>query len=444
MVRVGLDYTGRDFTTKPSQKRFDNQMTPQRFFLRLLAGLLLTLSGLAVFNGLLDHSRLFGAPDIEGINSFKPYFFAGQFVSKPYTVRRAQPDAIILGTSRAGASLRTGHEAWAGFRPYNFALAGSTAEIQWWNFRHAVKVSQIQRAVLALDFMMFNSCREQGSEPHFREYRQRLAGTETNWRYPVRYLVDHLGQLTSVQSTRLSWLTWRTQASFSEPESGNLNLHRDGYWERFPAPQESQHQGFKVTERNYLRETWFPQPQSCYSLVRDGSKVQLDHLRKLLYLAHHNNVELHVYFSPFHARFAELMVAAGLWTVFEELKTDVVALNETIATELGLEPFPLWDFSGYNAVNSEQIPAPGDSSTRMKYYVDGTHSTSLTGDLVQDVLFDTNVAKGGGVPGFGHQLTGGTLSNVLEHIRAEQTRYRSQHAEQFRELLAMAGRFGRG
>lgn len=419
-------------------------MTSQRFFYCILAGIGFVLLGLSLFNGTVDHSRLFGVRDINGFNQYKPYFFAGQFVSKPYAVRRLKPDGIILGTSRAGASLQPSHIAWDDYRAYNFALAGTTAEIQWWNFRHAVEVSNVKRAVLGLDFMMFNSCRDQGSEPHFREYRQRVAGDGIDWRYPVRYLIDHLGQLSSVQSTRLSWLTMRAQEQFKKAENGHLHLHANGYWQRYPGPEENHYQGFRVTERNYLRETWYPQPNDCYALAADDTKVQLEYLRNLMELAHAEDVELHVYFSPFHARFAELMAAAGLWSIFEELKAETVALNEVTAKRAGAKPFPLWDFSGYNAVNTEEIPAPEDRQTRMRYYVDGTHSTSNTGDLVQDVLFGITGVDRSPVAGFGRRLSSDNLSEELAAIRAQQDQYRSRHAAQFRELLGTAGKFGRG
>ena len=60
-------------------------MSTRSWILRLLAGLLLVLGALSLVNAVIDHSRLFGTPDIEGLNRWKPFFFGDQFISKPYT-----------------------------------------------------------------------------------------------------------------------------------------------------------------------------------------------------------------------------------------------------------------------------------------------------------------------------------------------------------------------
>jgi hypothetical protein len=203
------------------------------------------------------------------------------------------------------------------------------------------------------------------------------------------------------------------------------------------------YQGFVLIERSYLRESWFPSPGHCYSLAAVDGHQQLEYLRHLLDLAYSEGVELHVYFSPFHARFADAMAAAGLWSEFEQLKREVLSMNLELAKNYGEEPFPLWDFSGYNSISTEVIPKRGDRVSRMQYFVDGTHSTRLTGDMVQDRLFDTLAAATRLPVDFGIRLLPETIDAALEKGRQQQLLYQTAHPQQTASLTAMAKKFGR-
>ena len=419
-------------------------MSARKFFLSLLLLLFLLFSAIAAFNALVDANRLFSAPEIKGFNYFKPAFFLGQFVSKPYIVRKRRPDGIILGTSRAGASMNTEHPAWNGFRAYNFALPGVTAQIQWWNFQHASAQSPLRRVVMGLDFFMFNSCRDQSMEPHYQEYKQRLAAVDgsMNWSYLPRVLTDYFSELTSFSSTRTSWTTWRAQTLFAQRRGPFLHLHDDGFWSSIPQQEVSQRRAFFKTEQHHISSEWFPQPRGCYSLAVDGKKIQLAHLESLLLEAHRQNIPVILYFSPFHARFAEAMVAVGLWEKFEQWKREVLALNIRSARMASAEAFPLWDFSGYNAITTEDIPSLS-SITRMKYFLDGTHSTPLTGMMVQDVIFDMRFSEREIPVDFGVQLSEQNIEEQILLTREFQQQYRQQHSAQFEDLVKTAAKYSR-
>ncbi len=135
-------------------------MDPRKFTQKtlLLTGVL--LAGLGLFNWLINPLALFQSPAIKGLNQFKTEFFLSLFVSKPYVVARQQPDALLLGTSRAGASLSSRHPGWQGFNAYNYALPGSTASMQLQSFQHASSAAPIRRVLLSLDLPMLNNCRD--------------------------------------------------------------------------------------------------------------------------------------------------------------------------------------------------------------------------------------------------------------------------------------------
>ena len=413
-------------------------MTARQFFLRALLALAILLAMLASFNWLVNPIRLFTAPDIPGFNAYKTSFFLDTFVSKPYIVSRDSPDAVILGTSRAGASLRTEHPGWSGYRVYNFALPGTTALIQWRNFQHASASGELRLAVVSLDFLMFNSCNDQGLQPHFRTYLERLRGGDsTNWEYAQRTLADYLTQLTSWSTSQASWSTIRSQQLFGAGKPGAMYLRADGFWQSFHAAGARQRKAFQAAEKRYMRNGWFPAPLHCFELEVDGRVSQLDHLRRLMEQAYRQKTRLILYFSPFHARFAEAMHSAGLWPQFEQLKRQVVQMNTELAAQYQAELYKLWDFSGYNSITTEAVPALNDTGTKMRYFFDGTHSTPATGTLVQDVIFAVQSGAEQAPADFGKRLQLDNIETVLAQDRAARLVWMNTHPQDVQEITAL-------
>jgi hypothetical protein len=425
--------------TSPKETR---QIAPKKFFWSFLLLILFALMTVASFNWRVDSIRMFSTPDIEGFNYYKPNFFNLVYVSKPYVVRELKPDGIILGTSRPGSSLNTNHPGWQGYNAYNFSIAGTTALVHWWNFQHATTVGQVRRAVLGLDFYMFNSCRDQSIEPVFMEYRQRLSLTDDglNWSYPKQSMKDYLSRLLSVRSTRESYKTVKMQGAFAGDKRGLLHLYPDGFWQSYADPEVSQRRNFRQIERQYLKSSWFPQPDNCYALQHRGEKTQLEYLRKLIANAHRENVELIMYFTPFHARLGEAMDAAGLWEEFEQLKREVLALNKSESLKSDRPEYPLWDFSGYNAVTTEPVPPLNKPWLRMKYFSDGSHNTELTGELIQNVIFDIHEGPPAEPGGFGVKLLESTIEKQLDSIRRSRQTYRSTHPQEVKEVSDLAAK----
>jgi hypothetical protein len=413
-------------------------MQAKSFFFAFLLSALAVLACLALFNWLLNPIGLFATPELADINRHKPQWFYSQLISKPYTVRRLKPDSLILGTSRAGVTLDPAHPAWSDYRPYNFALPGTSAMVQWHSFQHASAQLPPRRVLLGLDLFMFNACRDQRRENAIGEYMQRLARPEqVNWAYPRRTLVDHASALFSVDGTRKSWRTLMAQASYATGDSGLLYVHANGYWIRGLSAETRQRQVFRRIERQYTRSDWFPTPENCYSLTRDGQQVQIDYLEKLLRAAHAQGTELIMYFSPFHARLAEAMDAVGLWDEFEALKREVVRRNAAVARELQFEAFPLWDFSGFSGINTEVVPKIDDQTSRMHWYTDGTHGSQQIGNLLQDVVYDLPGGKSA-PQDFGTLLNPANVEAHLQLIREQRERYRRQFPGDVREVRRLA------
>ena len=56
-------------------KTDNNIMTARKYLIKFAASIAIILCAIAGFNGLIDPLRLFGSPDITGINAIKNQFF---------------------------------------------------------------------------------------------------------------------------------------------------------------------------------------------------------------------------------------------------------------------------------------------------------------------------------------------------------------------------------
>src|SRR5205814_1076088 len=77
-------------------------------------------------------------------------------IAKPYQVRRINPDAIILGSSRAEVGLDPRHPGWAGKNVFNFGLPSATSYEVMLAFLHAQAGGSLKQAVVGLDFFAYN------------------------------------------------------------------------------------------------------------------------------------------------------------------------------------------------------------------------------------------------------------------------------------------------
>lgn len=411
-------------------------MKAKTFFYMALACPIALLLALGLFNWLVNPILLFESPDIKGFNLKKSQWFYSQFLTKPYAVRRRKPNALILGTSRSGFTLDPSHPGWDNYDSYNYALAGTTMMVQWHSFVHANHVRPVKRVLLGLDLYMFNACREQHREKPMQDYLERLrgGGPEIARTYPRRLLQDYADTLLSADITRKSW---RTVLSQEPTDVQQLHAHQNGLWQNGIPAHRPQRQLFRIIERQYIGSDWFPAPDHCYALQRNGSKPQLEYLEKFLKLARSQKTEVVLIFSPFHARLGEAMRVVGIWPEFEQLKREVVALVESLAIEERVEPYPIWDFSGYNQINNEPVPGPGNTDVRMKWYLDGTHGTAELGKLVQDTL----LAETQLIPDFGRQLESSSLESWLATINLGADKYRNTHTRDVEEIFKSAKRF---
>lgn len=411
-------------------------------YLTLFAVLALAgFSCIAVFNYIVDPYRFYNSPDLPGINEFRQRFFYGQYISKPYALRERAPEAVILGVSRAGSSLATDHPGWEDTNIYNYAMAGSTAYLLWRNYQHAKASGDLKKVLLMLDFYMFNIYQEKHvATSYIQGYEERLSVTpdyRKNLGYPIRLFKDLLTTLISFEISFESWKTIVAQSRIADKTLYKATLTPTGFWINDPTPEKTQRWMFHHVEKQYMTITWYPLPEKKFSLRREDGTSNMIYLRNILADAHRDGVDLRVGFMPFHARLGEALHAVGLWDDFEQWKTDVVRVVEEEAAKAGKAPFPLWDFTGYNSITTERVPLNEDITTRMKWHLDPTHVSRATGDLIQNIMLETDGAR---FEDFGQRVTSGNIQSYIERTRADRTRYVEEHPEDVQEVIKRAAK----
>ena len=125
--------------------------------------------------------------------------------------------------------------------------------------------------------------------------------------------------------------------------------------------------------------------------------------------------EVVLFISPIYAWQIEEVDAAGLMPAFEQWKRDLVAMVEAFNRTSRIW-VRLWDFSGYNSVTTEAVPASGP----MRWYWEPSHYTSAAGNLVLGRV----LGQPEGVPtDFGVELTPANIETVIAATRAGHQAY---------------------
>ena len=131
--------------------------TFRAFALALAAFLALPPLALAAFVIAVDPYYVFGSPSWRGFNDVRPYYEPHVLVAKPYQVRRQQPSAVALGSSRVEVGIDPRHGGWTDTNVFNFALPSSNSYAVMLAFLHAQKVgAPLKQAVVGLDFFAYN------------------------------------------------------------------------------------------------------------------------------------------------------------------------------------------------------------------------------------------------------------------------------------------------
>lgn len=394
---------------------------------------LLFIGGALAFNVIVDPYGMYRTIDIAGFNRHKPAIYHRVRLAKAYEVRRQQPRTLILGTSRTHLGIRPSHPAWPadGLPVYNLAFDGATTKEMYTYLRHAHAVRPLRRVLLGLDTYHLTDA-PGATRPDFDDQlllqepspwsrmRVALAGLKLLISYDT--LAESVATIRAQQQSAAEWFAADGQrlgeVFFRQPWEHYQTLGPRAYFDEI----DQQEIGYKLEWRI---------PQKTAHIAKQAPDSASDPISSLGYIqrivefCRAQNIELLLYLTPAHAHQLEIAAATGEWPTIENGKR---ALVQILADDAGKHPgkaaFPLFDFSDYTSITTEDLP-PSGSHAEMKYYWESSHFKAEAGDRVLNRIFEAGEAP----DDFGIRLDQEKIESALANARAQQQAYRASHQE---------------
>lgn len=321
-------------------------------------------------------------------------------IFKTVKLARMPADVVFIGTSRTDIGIGREQPALSGRHLVNLATFGQPIRETRRLFELAVREGKPRTVVIGLDFLAFNE-----------RYMPPLDYVEDNyspWRQATLLL--------SISSLSDALAKYRQP----HPVAGSC-CYSDGFLTQidFTYAEGNYLQLFSASEAMFLRQHLpYPQCEFFFSSP-DHAAQSLEDMHAIFELAQREHVDLRLFISPAHAWQWETLAAAGLWTTWEDWKRQLVAINEQEAGHAGRMPFPLWDFSGYDEVSSENLPDAGEKRL-MRGYMDSLHYTPIIGQRLVARVF-------GASDDWGDMLDHAKIEAHLTDIRVARQQYLAAH-----------------
>lgn len=376
----------------------------------------------AAFNWLINPYDIFASPRMAGVNSLKPRVQQHVRLTKAYAVRKIKPESVIMGTSRAEAGIDPEYEGWT-YRPvYNLALSGGEIYEIYRYFQHADNINPLKQALLFLDFESFHT--DVRNKPDFEEGRLSVKSNgEAN--LPVD-IYDMRSALFSFDALESSLIT------IAQNEAIEVYYLENGVRQYAPAyTRIGYHARFLDLERQ-LTTDFDPKHFQYDDTVIDSDPFS--YYRDILRTAYQEDIDLRLVISPNHARILVMMEEEGSWEREKEWQRNIVLINEQEAQKSWHIPFPLWDFSGFNELITEEVPPPGDTQTPMRWWWDGNHFKKEFGDLILDKVFGSEYAKNTAPDDFGLLVNTQNIEQDLDMISTGLQGYRETHPQDIDDI----------
>ncbi len=410
---------------------------PKRFFAVAAALVGGMMGSAALLNGTIDAYGLYRWAEIKGLNANKPLQAFHERIVRGADIPRLEPDALILGTSRAQIGLDPSHPDFGrAQRVYNSALSDGTPYEALRYLQHAQAQRPVKRVVVAPDFLSYAGPSRKA--PDFTE--ERIAVDPRNRPNLLHRFSDAASTLLSLDALRSSRRTLLDQRlpSYFRPDG-----RRDEFTQNQRVTSEGGPRGtFLWSERDYLKNYACFEP---FSSAAESSKVggwknsvrasenrsgAVEDFRELLAFAQGQGIEVRALTSPSHARAQLLIEAAGLWDDYERWKRELLQS----LSALGI---PWIEFGGADPrFTAEEVPPPGDAKSRMRWYWESSHYRKELGDIALHRVLTGEEAPG--AEGFGVALTPKNLELQLARIRSELATWKAAHPADWEELRSAA------
>lgn len=356
-----------------------------KYLNNLLISTLLSTLLIVIINFIIDPIGIFNKINITNLNDDKYYIREHEGFFKAQLAINTRPSTIILGTSRAEFGINPvifnkifDHNVNA----INLATSYQSYEESFLLAIAANRNGSLKEILFGLDYFVSGN---QSFKPPGR-------GVEN---YAPEAKIAYLASLSTFNnSIKTIYKSSKNVPRCTEYDSFNIsNGHRC-----FPTVKKSTAELFFENEQAY-----------AYYIYKKNSlsSFDLEYYKRLLEYGYANHINIELFISPAHARQWVLLYHCGLWDDWQNWKKELVSINESVAYSYNAKPFNIWDFSGFNNITTETVPAQG-SNELMKWYYESSHYKYITGDLIIDTIYNnTNYLD------FGLKINN---KNIISHL----------------------------
>ncbi len=359
----------------------------------------------AAVNAVVDPYGIVGTTPIRGLTAEKPSWGrGGARLAKSLALARQAYEVIILGTSRAEVGIAPDSPVLGGKSAFNAALPGTNMVEIGQVADFVVRHQHPEMVVMDVDLLAFSTRRPSSSDFDVSLFVDKPA---------LARAYDYLVRLLSYQTLEDSFDTLEFNL-----KGRKSRARPNGFLDQDLRTKRVTHRRLfdEVLSGNFL-----VLPES-YAGFEYGQDHVVAFERAIDQLAAHG-VRVLLFIAPVHARQLEAMRVMGLFEVFERWKRDLTRIVFEVNARRRTNPIRLWDFSGYNSITTEDVPARGDDR-RMRWYWESSHFVRPAGDLVLKRMLGRD-----GVPeDFGVELTPESVDAVLAAFRSGREGYRLAHA----------------
>lgn len=356
-----------------------------------------------------DPYRMYGTNRIAA----KPQIYARASLAKTYMLERLRPATLILGNDAVETGLDPASEDWPDVSKPVFNAAGDSVDVfmAWRLLQHDIAVRSPQTVIVGLDFFDFvKAATDENTEAKREDEARLLAGRDgkPNVSRSVQLWMDFFATTLSRQAIADSIRTFGLRNTASAPTMSEMGfdpsrgydvlLHASGAEALFSHNDAIYREQYRSAVSSYF-----------YTPSRNPEFRALANIVKL---ARENDIRLILFIPPYHSRYLEILHETGFWPSFEAWKR---ALVRTVDDSADGGQVMLYDFSGYDDISGERVPAPGDTQAEMRWYRDSTRYTPALGNL----MIDSMVA---GSPVLGKELNDKTLEADLVRVRRDRDR----------------------
>ncbi|MDP7247617.1 MAG: hypothetical protein QF741_03265 [Candidatus Peribacteraceae bacterium] len=372
-------------------------------FCKFAIGFIIPSIIVALFNWGIDPDKIFHS---DPIRETPTHAKKHNRMHTAIALEKFEPELIILGNSKA-RQIDPDHPSLSTINTYNASLPGINIYETFRYLQHANATTPLKKIIIGLDYIMFFK----NPKPDFEESRLAVlpSGKKTPYmRKQLQLIKDKYHLLFSEQSLFNSIRAIYKTAPHSISSTKTLEITKEIFSRRS-----------KILIKTALKD--------------DNTKMNnsLNYLKNIVKIAGNNDIEIIIVFLPSHAISYEFLHSEGLWPKYEEWKREVFKIvQEESIKHSSTKQIHIWDFDGYNSINTENIPDLFDPNITMQYYRDSAHMKKNASSLILDCIM--NVCATSIHNDFGLLIK--DIDSHLLQLNNEKEIYRKNHPDEIRHL----------